>query len=79
LDISGAYSILLIESKLSARDVVVELGVKRDTMRKALSSSNPTVKTLEKYCKPLNVKVSELISKAESLESTKQSPALTGQ
>jgi len=67
LNISGAYNIFLIEGNKSARDVVVELGEKRDTMRKALCSKNPTIKTLAKYCKPLNIKVSELIAKAESL------------
>ena len=68
MNISGAYNIFLIEGKKSARDVVVELGEKRDTMRKALSSKNPTIKSLSKYCKPLGIKVSQLIAKAEELE-----------
>ena len=67
MNISGSYSIFLIEGDKSARDVIVELGEKRDTMRKALGSKNPTIKTLSKYCKPLGIKVSELIAKAESL------------
>jgi DNA-binding phage protein len=67
MNIPGAYQIFLIEGGKSARDVIVELGEKRDTMRKALSSKNPTIKTLAKYCKPLDIKVSELIAKAEQL------------
>ena len=67
MNISGAYNIFLIEGNKSARDVVVELDEKRDTMRKALSSKNPTIKSLAKYCKPLGIKVSQLIAKAEEL------------
>lgn len=67
MNIPGAYKILLIESGKSAKDVINELGVTRQALFEAVNSNNPKVKTLSKYCKPIGVKVSELIARAESL------------
>ena len=67
MNIPGAFKILLIENGFTSRYVLVKTGVSADTMRKALNSANPTIKSLAKYCTPINVKVSELIARAETL------------
>ena len=59
----------MIDKDVSGVDLARVLGVNRTTiMRNVGENSNPTLSTLEKYADALDVKVSDIILKAEQFK-----------
>ena len=66
--LNKAVKVIMIEQDMSGVDLARVLGINRTTiMRNVGENSNPTLSTLVKYADALNVKVSYIILKAESL------------
>jgi DNA-binding Xre family transcriptional regulator len=57
-----------VEKGITLGDVCVKTGASRQNMSNILRTGNPTLKTLSKISKALNVKPSDIILRAEELE-----------
>jgi transcriptional regulator with XRE-family HTH domain len=69
LKIHKAIRIIMIEKNITGVDLARILGVNRSNILKNVGEhSNPTMATISKYADALDVKVSELIVRAEGIK-----------
>jgi transcriptional regulator with XRE-family HTH domain len=69
LRIHKAIRIIMIEKNVSGVDLARILGINRATiLRQVGEHSNPTIATISKYADALDIKVSELIIRAEEIK-----------